>query len=790
MKISLEWLGDMVEWLESDPAEIARRLTLSTAEIEEVEDKGKLLEYCCVARVAKLAKHPNADKLSLTELETDRGIKKVVCGGTNLKEGMLVALAHVGATVKLHGGELMALKAATIRGEPSEGMICAAMELGLEEMFPPKPEDGERPVVDLSDTGCKPGTPLREALGLGDVVLHISNTAITQRPDLFSHLGFARECVAIGLARWKKKPEPKAPAFAKSALPFSIKSDTDAVPRYCACLIEIDALGETPEWMKRRLEATGWRSVSLPVDITNYVTMELGMPLHSFDADDLKGDVRIHLSKEGDTLTTLDDVERALPEGAVVLSDKEGIFDLLGIMGGLRSSTKPTTRRVLLHSAIVDPVRIRRAIVATGHRTDAATVYEKGIPRIAAEMGFHRALELFLAHVPGARVASSLDAWGDNGEAPVIELPTDRVRSMLGIDLSDARIAELLKAIECEVEGKEGALRVTPPLHRLRDLGGPHDLIEEIGRLHGYERVESVMPAAELGIPQRDKDVHAMRESLKGERFMEIVPLSFAGPKTLLDCGLDPDACVKVNNPLGETTSLLEPSLLPGLLEHARDQIHLADEGMRTFRWGHTFARDRDERMEMGLLCIDRHPAGLLNEPLLKLRDTLDAILGAAGRSVTLEPHPTPPPFAHPGRCARLRAKDGKEAGLLFELHPQVAGRFELPGRTSVALVNLSCLLADARPITLAQPLPHFPDVTYDETFPRAHADPIGPAIEKAKSAHPLLESVSIKDLYAGKDDQDSYSITLRFVYRAPDRTLTEEEAKTAHQKVLAALSA
>src|SRR3990167_5013344 len=338
MKLSLEWLSEFVTFTTTDPEEIARRLTAHVGEVDDVEIQGKYLKDCCVGKVSNLRKHPGADKLNLCNVETDRGVKNIVCGGTNLREGMLVAFAHVGATVK-HGDEKMTLKEAKIRGEKSEGMICAAEELELKDMFPAKKEDGERPVIELKvESGkWKVGMSLKEALGMDDVIFHIDNHAITHRADLFSHIGFARECVAIGLAEWKKEPKMPSFTFPKTALPFALKVENPKLmPRYCACLIAIDGLGVTPDWMKKRLIATGSRPVNLPVDITNFVMMEIGVPLHSFDAGDIKGNVTMRASKKGESIVTLDQVKRALPEGALILEDDGGIFDLLGIMGGDR----------------------------------------------------------------------------------------------------------------------------------------------------------------------------------------------------------------------------------------------------------------------------------------------------------------------------------------------------------------------------------------------------------------------------------------------------------------------
>jgi len=296
MKISLAWLSDFITWKEKDARLIAERLTAATGEVEDIEEQGLQLAGCCVGKVLTLGKHPNADRLSLCDVATDQGKKHVVCGGTNLRVGMRVAFAHVGTRVKWHGEGMVTLEKTKIRGEESEGMICAAEELQLEQLFP---EATGHEIMDLGDGDEGVGMSLREFLGLTDTILHVDNHAITHRPDLFSQIGFARECVALGLATWKKTKKIKEPVFPKGALPFEmVVEQKKLVPRYCGCTLKVAGLGETPAWMKRRLLATGFRPINLPIDITNYVTVELGMPLHSFDLKDFKGVVHIRSSKE------------------------------------------------------------------------------------------------------------------------------------------------------------------------------------------------------------------------------------------------------------------------------------------------------------------------------------------------------------------------------------------------------------------------------------------------------------------------------------------------------------
>lgn len=792
MKISLEWLSDFVTWTEKDPQAIADRITLGTAEVEEVEMQGKYLDRCCVGKVLTAEKHPNADRLMICTVETDEGTKTVVCGGTNVVPGMLVAFAHIGATVKWHGEETVTLEPVKIRGTQSEGMICAAEEIGLDGIYQSLPEDGERPIMNLDRLAktynLKPQTSLKDALGMTDTVLHINNTAITTRPDLFSHIGFAREVVALGLATWKKKPAKKEPAFPTTKVPFKTTVETEEfISRYLACVISIDGPGETPDWMKKRLAATGWRSINLPVDITNYVAMELGMPLHSFNADSIHGNVHFRQAKMGEKITTLDSAEYELPAGALILSDDDGIFDLMGIMGGLRSGTTEQTRTLYLHSAVIDPKNIRKTIVATGLRTDAATVYEKGIQPITAEIGFNRALELILDLVPGAKMISEKEEWGTNGTAPTIPLSIERVQALIGKDISEKEMTKILTDLECGVKAgpKKGTLTVTLPLHRLRDLSGEHDLIEEVGRIYGYDRIENVMPMANLRIPERDQRMHKVRDVLKTNGYFETVPLSFLSKQQMQKAGVDSSNAVEIENPLGDDTALLQTSTFPALLVHAEKNLRTA-ETLRTFHWSQVFAKGAPEHLEMSLLTTTRDTTNLLNDPFLETKETVIAALCAAGYEVTIAPTKNIPAYAHPGRTADVLFQK-KVIGQIFEVHPTIRQTFDIPGRAAAAIINMHELLAHEPAKILAKPLALFPAVVYDVTLTRAHGDHIENLLEKARKASDLLESVVVHDLYQ-KAGSDTYNATLRFTYRSPEKTLTEDEAKKAHDACLEAI--
>ncbi|MDP7247182.1 MAG: phenylalanine--tRNA ligase subunit beta [Candidatus Peribacteraceae bacterium] len=787
MKLSLNWVSDFVDLKEIDPQKIADRLTSSVAEVEEISGQGGFLDGCCVGKVLKLSAHPDADRLQLCDVETDRGKVRVVCGGTNLREGMRIAFAHVGTKVKdpKSGGEFE-LKKVKIRGEDSNGMICAAEELELSMQYPPKPEEGEWPVIDFGSGDKDVGKALSEFIGGGDIVFHIDNHSIAHRPDLFSQVGFAREFVALGLATWKKdRPNFADHKLPSAKLPFkNILDCKDKIPNYHACLMEIDNVGETPDWMKQRLEAVGFRSLYLPIDITNFVMVEVGMPLHSFDAGDFKGDIRTRLSKKGEKITTLDEKERELPEGAIVLSDDDGIFDLLGVMGGLRSSTKDSTKRVYLHSAGVEPASIRKTIMATGHRTDAATIYEKGVPNVIVKQGFNRALQLFLDLVPGAKVISSQDSWGDDGKAKPIKLSAKRASEFLGADIPAKTTAKILKDLEFKVEGSGDSLTVTPPLHRLSDVSGPHDLIEEVGRIFGYDNIESQMPCASIEPPPRDERVHLVRDSLKESGFVEILPLSLVGPALIDKCGMDPGNCIAIENSLGEETSLMQPHSLLGLLEHAENNLLNVESQLCTFHWGQVFDKEGKDQIELGALVASRVESGIDDDPFLKLKSAIKNALKSSGYHMRVETMKNSSSFMHPGRRAQIVV--GKDTvGEIFEVHPFVRKNFGLPMRTAGLRINLSVLFDIVPSKKYSKSVPQFPAITYDITIPFSQDKSAGELLKKIKKTSKLLESVEVAKLYS-KDKMQDYNLTIRCTYRASDRTLKEEEAKEEHKAVLA----
>ncbi len=786
MKISRDWLGDFLDWIETDPQVIADRMTRGMGEVDEVEVQGALMRDCVIAKVVTLGKHPNADKLSVCTLETDRGAKHVVCGGTNLKQGMLVAFAHVGATVKAGGKELVTLQKVKIRGEESEGMICAAEEVGIEALFPATAEEGTRPIADLSRGEYKIGTSLAEALGLTDVIFHIDNHAITNRPDLFSVIGVARELVAMGLARWKKKPTTAKITFPKTAPSFKIENSAlELVPYYNGCEIALQSIGQSPEWMQRRLSACGWRPINLVVDITNYVLLECGMPLHAFDADDFKGDLHIRKSIKGEKIRTLDNAERALPEGTIVISDDAGIFDLFGVMGGLRTSTKDTTRRIFLQAGIVDPVSVRKTVIAMGHRTDAATVYEKGVLPVTADTGLMRATELFLELSKGSSVRSKPVTWGKQEKQKMIKVSVKKLQEFIGIELPAKKIEKILTDLGCTLKkSAKDALAIITPVWR-RDLTHPQDIAEEVARVYGYAAIAPVMPDASIAPPERETRLHAIRDSLSESGAFEMLHLAFTSPVQMKNWTMDPRDAVRIENPIGEELSLMRTSLLPSLLETAAKELRNTNAAiLKVYEVGSVF-RKNDEHTGCTVAVLPRGKTTIKDSPLLIAKADILRALAAAGYDATVRKGTVPlPGIAHIGRSAEILVNNTL-VGHLFELHPNLLQSLKLPERTAVATLGFHRLFALPPTVTIAKPIPVFPAVTFDETVSLTEKRTYASLSQTLKNIDPLLEQLEIVNLY----EKDALrTLTLRFTYRSPDRTLTQEEVEKVHGKVLTEL--
>ena len=493
----------------------------------------------------------------------------------------------------------------------------------------------------------------------------------------------------------------------------------------------------------------------------------------------------MRIAQAGETITTLDEVERDLPEGAIVISDKQGIFDLLGIMGGLRSSTKNSTRKIYLHSAIVDPVSIRKTVIATGHRTDAATTYEKGVPYSTAQYGFYRALELFLDHVPGARIVSKEEERGSVEEKSKIEISVEEIDRKIGVSIPPSQVVDILTNLECDVEQNGDMVYVVSPSFR-RDLNGSHDLVEEIGRIVGYNNIEECMPSASIAPPHRDHRRDQFRGSLKELGFFELIPLSLLGPSLLIKARYEVEDAPVVLDPIGEELSLMQPSVLPRLLEYAQQQLRHSDGYLQTFHIGNVFSRKNGESTQCGMLVCADEPTDVKNDPFWSMKHHCSKALSVAGFHALFKQSSTIPSQAHPGRCADV-VIDGTCCGQIFEVHPAIRANFSLEHRAVAVLLNFSRLMNVQSQIQVCTSLPQYPAVSYDVTIPFSLHNSVETLLSKAREQSELLESIEAIDVYQSQEGAE-YNLTLRATYRSHEKTLKEAEAQQEHEKVVASL--
>ncbi len=782
MKISLNWLQDFITLKEKDPEVIKARLTAAVAEVETMETQGAHLKEVVVAEITEVSPHPNADMLRLVNVNDGAGTVKIVCGGSNLAPGMKVALAKIGAVVQWHGGETMQIKPTRIRGEESFGMICAAEEIGLGEMFAKK---AEKEIVDLSHIKAAPGTPLAEALGLNDTVIHVDNHAITHRADLFSEIGFAREFVAASLAVWKKRKDAPSLPKHRSPAPVSLKiTNADLCPRYVGVYITGLSATPSPSWMQQRLEACGVRPLNVMVDVTNYVMLELGMPLHAFDLERVEGRAwTLRQSKAGEKVVTLDEKEHELPAGMIVLDDGKSIFDLCGIMGGVTSGITEKTTKVWLHAPVYNATLIRRAMRTLNHVSDAGIIYEKGVDPALAEKGLARAVELLLELCPGAKVASETVEMGKGpAKARSITLKQANLENLIGLKITSSEIKKTLQVLGFECKKAKNGLGVGVPGWR-GDVEGEADLIEEIARLHGYDKIPEIAPEVTMESPvelPRRKLERWLKERCAERGYDEILTFAFTGPALIQKTGQAPGhETIALQNPISEEMSLLRESLLPRTLETIEQNLRY-QQNCNLFELSRVYRKEDDEAKEKSMLLI-----AATGDAFRRVQGDIESL------DLTSQPLQKASPAMHPGRRATL-IKNNVEVGTLYEVHPSVLKAFDLKTRVTVAELDVTkCLEAGLLGTPKYQELPRFPGIRMDVSLLIPKKDLASSYRETIqKSGTPCLSDVAIIDEYAGTElGHEKRSITLSLTYQSPEKTLTDDEVKPLHQKVLSLLT-
>jgi phenylalanyl-tRNA synthetase beta chain len=795
MIVTYNWLKEYVDFA-LEPEELAHRLTMAGLEVDSMERIGYGMDSVVTARLLTVDRHPDADKLTVCQVDYGRETVQVVCGARNHKAGDLVALATVGTV--LPGN--FKIKKSKIRGIESCGMLCSEKELGLAEA-----SDG---IMILSDS-CALGQPVFDALGLKDVRYELGLTP--NRPDCLSVLGVAREVAAMTGRPLNIAQPALAEGGDEAAACTSVTiEDPDACPRYAARLIRGVKIGPSPSWLVRKLESVGQRSINNVVDVTNLVLMELGHPLHAFDFQRLReGRIVVKKAAEGESFRTLDGAARQLSGSDLVIGDGQGPVALAGVMGGENSEVVPETADILLESAYFNPVTIRRTSKRLGLRTEASHRFERGCDIAMVPVALNRAAAL-IAQVAGGQVSRGMiDMYPRPLTQRKIVVSVRRANEILGLDLKLEDIHGHLCSIGLEAHPAEErhseSLVVTIPFFR-PDLEREIDLIEEVARLNGYDRIPVTMPAGRMvcHMPAgHHKGVSRLRDAMVAAGFRELVNYSFVSPESWDRIGLaagDPRReAVRILNPLTEEQSVLRTSLVPSLLETVARNLSYQNQDLSLFELRPVFLPAANETLPAekwrlcAVVCGRREPEGWAQNnqkvDFYDLKGVAEQILEMFNVGPVSWDAETVESYLHPGKACCLR-KNGDVFGSVGEVHPKVLAAFEIDQPVFLLDLDFEQMLAAKSRGSVFSALSRFPQVARDSAF-LVDENLLFRDVQEVldKACGPLVEECVLFDLYRGKGVPDGKkSLAVRVRYRSIDRTLTDEDIQKAHDRIVRAL--
>jgi phenylalanyl-tRNA synthetase beta chain len=787
MDLSLNWLSDHVDLSGIDPETLAHELTMRTALIEGFVDQRAGLSGVVVGEVLECGPHPGADRLRVCKVSTGAGEEPahVVCGAPNVAAGQKIVYAPVGT--RLPNG--IKLKKAKIRGEPSEGMICAEDEIGL------GPEhDG----ILVLDDALEPGTPIGELADFADVIFDIDNKSITHRPDLWGQRGFARELAVIFGRELKPLALHEDLAVGDSGPAIDLEDDSGC-PLYAGLCID-GVPGRSPDWLRFRLVACGMRPINLAVDLSNYVMLELGQPTHPFDRDKLVGDrILVRRGKEGETLKTLDGVDHQLAPTDTVISDGDRGVAIAGIMGSADAEVGEATARVFLESASFDAVRVRKTSGRLGLRTEALARFEKGLDPELVHTAVRRYAELMRRLDPAVKIHSAYRVAGV-AAAPEnhVLLDAEMVRRRLGLGVPDDEMAAALTSLGYGIASTQsGSFNVTVPSWRATSQGTlPEDLVEEVGRIVGYERIEVEHPvgpmlvgtrAPSMAVEEKIRDVLATRASCT-----EVYSYSTVRDKTAQLLQLDlADDHPRLVNALQKGASRLRPSVVPELLMRLETWLRQSSE-VRLFEVGRSYSSsesgDPVERREIAVL-VARREAGDDRELVREMRAVAEVAVRGAGRS--------PPTFAveeegahgswwHPRRVACIEI-DGRRVGTFGAIDPGALARLELDvaaaARVQESDAKSECIEAGST----YQPPSRQPPAHIDLAFVASYDVSTDELVSAIRSAGPrTLKKVEPFDVFRGGAlGEGERSIAFHLTFQSKDKTLSENDVNRARDRIV-----
>jgi phenylalanyl-tRNA synthetase beta chain len=763
VKFSYNWIRELVDGLDIAPAALERLITMKTAECEGVEPVGELLGSACVARVESVEAIEGSHNVKAV-VDTGRyGRKTVVCGAPNCRAGMLTIYAAIGKK--------------TVAGVESDGMLASAAELGIN-----RDHEG---IVELSGTqgdavaGCAP-----------DFAIEIDNKSITHRPDLWGHHGMAREVAAI--TGGKLKDPVKMALLPQSAPGVRVEIENfDLCPRYCALAIENITVGPSPLWLQQRLHAIGLNAINNVVDMTNFVMAELAQPMHAFDADKLQGDtIFVRSAKPSERFEALSGEIYTLDRSNLVIADAGGAIGLAGVIGGMESAIGDATTRIVLESATFQAASVRKTSAAIKLRTDASMRFEKSQDPANTVRGLARAIEILRETSPDMRIVGGVaDSRREIAPPASIELPLEWLERKLGRKIADEEVRAILERLEFGVsEPRPSVFSVTVPSWRAtKDISMRDDLVEEVGRMIGYDSITPTAPLVAASVPPENPErqfQHEARDIFVDLGFTEVYNYSFLSEETVRPFGLDPAAHERVANPIASDQELMRASLLPGIWKNITENAKHKDS-FRLFELGlEIYKREAglpDEVAHLAAAIFDRQGDGASG--IFELKRAAQCLM--PGAEAVPDAART---YEHPARAAEIKWR-GRRVGRLFELHPTLVET----GRAAVLDLDLRAVQELRAGIEIkCAPVRRYPSSAFDLSVIcglREHAGTLQARI--AAGAGPLLESVEFVRQYVGPPlDEGRKSVSFRVTVGSAERTLSSDEVSAVREAIIAQMQA
>lgn len=789
MLVPLKWLQEYVDIDDIEIETLRDGLVMSGSNIEEIENLGDRINKVVVGKILEIKRHPDADKLVVTQVDVGTEVLQIVTGAENVKKGQYIP-------VILNGGRLpdgTKIKRGKIRGVLSNGMMCSGEELGISDKILPAHQ--EKDGIYILDQPYSIGANIQEVLGIEGHVIEFEITP--NRPDCLSMLGMAREAAAT----FKRKMQ--YPAIEIKNEEGDIKDyasveveDTQLCNRYVARVITDVEIKPSPDWMQIKLMQAGMRPINNIVDITNFVMLELGQPLHAFDLDHLAGNkIVVKKAEENEIFTTLDKTERRLDSDMLMICDGQRPVALAGVMGGQNSEVTDSTKTILLESANFNADNIRTTSKKLALRTEASARFEKGVDPNLARIAANRACQLIEELGAGRIIKGVIDVYPNPLDKQVIKLRPARVNHLLGTHLTNEEMVDILQRLEMEVEVKTDQLMVTVPTFR-QDIEQEIDFVEEIARIYGFDKITMTLPQGNTqGAKTNGQIIEDISKTvLNAAGLNEIQTYSFVSPRIFDMIRMPEDSfmrrVVKLINPLGEENSIMRTTLMANMLEVLARNASRNVETAKAFEIGNIFM---PKHIPVQELPIEKKVLSLgmygKSEDFYTLKGVVERLLNKLGiKDYGYVPEKNHPTF-HPGRCANI-TYGNHILGTIGEVHPDVAENYGIDTRVYIGEIDFNILMQIAQMDRIYKPLPKYPAITRDIAL-IVKDDVYVKQIEDViwENRGKILESVKLFDVYKGKQIPEGHkSIAYSLVYRAADRTLTDEEVSNVHSKIIEAL--